>query len=149
MVQPEEYDSSNKEEQQQRQSHHGHQRSASYLLQQHQLASLRLTSVPAAAGDKAALGLDGLTCSAAGAAAKQPLLLPVTRRSSVGSPATAGSGQQQPPGAPTSDLMSRTQIAAVQAAARVSAAASALAAHMTNPQQLWLEKRGSTTGCSE
>jgi hypothetical protein len=34
------------------------------------------------------------------------------------------------------------------AAARVSAAASALAAHMTNPQQLWHEKRGSSAGLS-
>lgn len=36
--------------------------------------------------------------------------------------------------------------AAAAAAARVSAAASALAAHMTNPQQLWNEKRGSGSG---
>jgi hypothetical protein len=85
------------------------------------------------------------------------LQLPVRRsstNSSAGAAAAAAAAAEQ--GQPPSidkDLVSRTQSAAgavaVAAAARVSAAASALAAHMTNPQQLWHEKRGSTSGFSE
>lgn len=142
MVQPDEYDNGHQQQQQ-----HQHHRSASNLPPQQQLAALRQPSGPTALSDSAASHLAG---TAAGAPKPLSLQVPLARRSSTGSGAAAGcSPRQQQPGTPTSDLMARTQIAAVQAAARVSAAASALAAHMTNPQQLWLEKRGSTTGYSE
>lgn len=143
MVQPDDYDNNHSQQQQQQQQH----RSSSSLPPQQQLAALRQPS-----------GLPALNHSPvnhlAATAATSPKLsvqVPLVQRSSAQSGAAIGPAQQQPqqPGTPTSDLMARTQIAAVQAAARVSAAASALAAHMTNPQQLWLEKRGSTTGYSK
>jgi hypothetical protein len=84
------------------------------------------------------------------------LQLPVRRsstNSNVGTAAAAAAAAAEQAPSIDKDLVSRTQSAAgavaVAAAARVSAAASALAAHMTNPQQLWHEKRGSTSGFSE
>uniref|UniRef100_A0A383WFV0 Protein ENHANCED DISEASE RESISTANCE 2 C-terminal domain-containing protein n=1 Tax=Tetradesmus obliquus TaxID=3088 RepID=A0A383WFV0_TETOB len=157
MVTPEDYESSGQQQQQQQQhvsvsgggSSSGAAAAAALQQQQQQQSILRQAapqppvlqlqpSQPHVPTLSLQLPVRRSTNSNAGAAA------------AVASVAAAEPGQQGPSG--DKDLMSRTQSAAgavaVATAARVSAAASALAAHMTNPQQLWHEKRGSTSGFS-
>src|SRR5512147_436352 len=109
MVQAEDYDN-----QQQQQQHHNHHRSASNLPNQQQLAALLQAAGPVVADSTSG-------CLVHPALGGKSLHLPLARRSSAGGAAAAvGSPSQPQPGTPTSDLMARTQIAAVQAAARVS-----------------------------
>jgi hypothetical protein len=89
--------------------------------------------------------------TAAAAAAAAAMLRQSSATAALSSGGSVGSPRAQagatPVGLDISSSGSRSAAAAAAAAAaRVSAAASALAAHMTNPQQLWNEKRGSGSG---
>jgi hypothetical protein len=149
MVTPEDYESSGQQQQQQQQQHVSSGGSSSgaaaaAALQQQQ-SLLRQVQPPVLQLQPSQPQVPTLA-----------LQLPVRRSSTssnAGAAAPAAAAEQGQAPSIDKDLMSRTQSAAgavaVAAAARVSAAASALAAHMTNPQQLWHEKRGSTSGFSK
>lgn len=166
MVTPEDYENSS---QHQHQHHTSSSHAQQQLQQQHYHQVLRQVSAPPChpvqqqsaadagcnGGVRQPVSLQVPTdCRSASSSAAGAPVIAVPSGVAGASEALAGASESgHPPPGLDKDLMSRTQSAAgavaVAAAARVSAAASALAAHMTNPQQLWHEKRGSTSGYSE
>jgi hypothetical protein len=112
------------EQQTQQQTHQQQQ------LQQHQTTAA--AAAAAAAVLRQSSNAAALSSSASGGLSASAMATPPPGPAAAGDSSSSGSRS--------------AAAAAAAAAARVSAAASALAAHMTNPQQLWNEKRGSGSG---